>query len=117
MDLEETLNPGVATVISTGVKNLLHRMSKVEEYASMAVITRYLKETYSDAFNHIHALNHIASTTQLVDAIWGPLGSAADANTYGQVTKTDLASAIRVSFSWGPKFTYILDSTVFGTVV
>lgn len=80
MDLGETLDPGVATVMSTGVKNLLHRISKVEQYASMSVVTRYLKETYSDAFNYIHALNQDSSTTKLVDAIWEPLGAAADAN-------------------------------------
>ena len=69
MDLDDTLEAGVATEMSTGAKLLLHRISKGEAYAAMKVITQYLKETYSEAFKHIHALNQDATTTKLVDAL------------------------------------------------
>ena len=56
MDLDDTLDPCVATEMSTGANLLLHRISKGEAYAAMKVITQYLKETYSEAFQHIHVL-------------------------------------------------------------
>ena len=56
MDIEDTLDPGAATEMSAGAKLLVHRISKVKAFAAMQVVTRYLKETYSEAFQHIHVL-------------------------------------------------------------
>ena len=78
MDLDDTLEAGVATEMSTGAKLLLHRISKGEVYAAMKTITQYLKETYPEAFRDIHAINQDAATTKLVGALWAPIGDAAN---------------------------------------
>ena len=80
MDVTETIDHGVATDLPTGVKLLFHRLSKEEQDPATVVIHRYLRETYAEAFEHIHPLNHNPTLTRLVDAMWAPLGALADAN-------------------------------------
>ena len=62
----------------------------------MKVITQYLKETYSEAFRDIHAINQDAATTKLIDALWAPIGDATNANTTHPDSLQGLENEVRL---------------------